>query len=206
MVLVGWLLVGAFVVSSIGSGTAYRTGGYTGQFWALPLDDKLDHLHTHRRQWWLLSIGQLVGLIVMTAGVAGFTFLLADAGEGALAWVGFGTYLVALIAWAIGLIAQTATLPTAATQRAETGATPSWIHAFWASGYLAEATWVIVANIAYAVLGLAILQSGLLADWAGWVAIGLGIGIPILVVATRYGFPEMTQIVPLIVGIALILA
>jgi hypothetical protein len=206
MVLVGWLLVGAFVVSSIGSGTAYRIGGYNGQFWALPLEEKLDHLHTHRRQWWLLSIGQLVGLIVMTAGVAGFTFLLADAGEGALAWVGFGTYLVALIAWAIGLIAQTATLPTAATQRAETGATPSWIHAFWASGYLAEATWVIVANIAYAALGLAILQSGLLADWAGWVAIGLGIGIPIVVVATRYGFPEMTQIVPLIVGIALILA
>lgn len=204
MLIVGWLFIGAFVVSAIGSSVAYRSDGFTGRFWALPLDDKLRHLHTRRRQWRWLSTGQILGLVSMTAGMTGLVSLLDDEGQGTIAFVGFGVYLVSLIAWTVGLIAQTATLPTAATEREETGVTPSWIGAFWSAGYLAESMWVIESNVAYAVFGLAILQSALLAEWAGWVAIGLGLGIPATVAITRYGFPELTQIVPVILGIALI--
>lgn len=175
-------------------------------FWALPLAEKLSHLHTHRRQWRWLSVGSILGLVLLTSGVASLTYLLTAAGQGPLAWAAFGVYLVALIAWTVGLLAQTATLPTAATQQAETGSTPSWIHAFWATGYLAEALWVILGNLSYAMLGIAILQSGLLAPWAGWTAIGLGLAIPAVVLATRYGFPELAQIVPFILGIAAILS
>ncbi len=204
MVLVGWLLAAGLLISFIGTGTAYRSGGYTGRFWAAPLDEKLDHVDTHRLQWWWLSVGSIAGLAVMTAGVAGLTSLLAADGQGPLAWSAFGTYLFALISWIIGLIAQTATLPIAATEQAESGITPMWMRGVWAMGYLSEAIWVIVGNLAYVLVGLAILQTGLLPGWSGWVAIAAGSATPIIVVITRNGFPELVQIVPFVLGIVIL--
>lgn len=204
MVLVGWLLVGGLVVSAAGSGSAYRSGGYTGQFWALPLEEKLAHLHANRGPWRRLSAGSILGVAVTTAGITGLTYLLTAAGEGPLAWSAFGLYLTALIAWSVGLIAQTATLPIAATQQAETGATPAWIHGFWNAGYLGEALWVTVGNLYYALVGIAILSSAMLPDWAGWVAVAWGLVIPVVVLATRFGFPEMTQVLPFVLGIGLL--
>jgi hypothetical protein len=202
---VGILFCVSFATAVAGGAVGYRGGGYTGEFWAKPLDEKLDHLHIHRFHWWVLSFAQLLGLVVLTAGVTGLTAVLADSGEQVTAFVAGGMFLVALIAWTTALIAQTTTLPVAATQRAETGHTPAWIQAFWSFGYLAEGTWVILANLAYAVFGAAMLASGVVASWAGWVGIGVGVGIPVSVVAARYGFPELTQVVPLIWGVALII-
>lgn len=205
MLLVGALLVAGPLLSAAGTGVAYRRGGYTGRFWSSTLDDKLDHVHGQRRFWWLLSIGQTIGLVVMTAGLAGLTSLLVTEGEPVLAFVAFGAYLTALIAWTAGLIAQTTTIPKAAEQRAATGGTPEWMHGFWALGWMAEVTWVLGANLAYAVMGWAILASGLVGAWAGWMAIVFGGGIPLVVITTRDGFPEMSQLVPLVLGVALIL-
>ena len=161
MLLIGILLmasIGLIAVESIG----YRRGGFDGEFWRKPLDEKLDHVAKHTRDWWLVSITELVGIFLMTGGLAGLTYLLATDGEGALAFAAFGGYLVALIAWVFALIAQTTTFSRAATTRAETGETPAWVHPFWDAGYLAEGVWIVGTNLAYAAVGVAILQSGLL--------------------------------------------
>jgi len=204
MLLIGILLmavVGLIAVESIG----FRRGGFGGEFWKKPLDDKLDQVVKHTGDWWLVSITELVGIFLMTGGLAGLTYLLATDGEGVLAFAAFGGYLVALIAWVFGLIAQTTTVSKAATTRAETGETPEWVHPFWAAGYLAEGVWVVGTNLAYAALGVAILQSGLLPAWAGWAALVLGLLIPVVVLATKAGFPHLGGLVPFIVGIAAII-
>lgn len=205
MLVVGLLLMAGLGLSAIGGGVAYRRGRYDGDFWKLPLDDKLDHVHQNRRDWWWVSLWQLGGIFVMTAGLAGFTYLLSQEGEAVLAYVAFGGYLVVAMAWIFGLITQTTAIPVAATQRDEAGETPAWIHAAWSAGYLAEGAWVIGANLAYAAMGVAILLSGLLAAWAGWVAVGLGVAIPSVVFVTRYGFPELGKVVPFVIGIAALL-
>ena len=83
--------------------------------------------------------------------------------------------------------------------------TPNWIHPFRDAGYLAEGAWILGTNIAYAVIGVAILQSGLVATWSGWAAIGLGVLIPVVVLVTRVGFPQLGLLVPFIVGISVII-
>jgi hypothetical protein len=122
-----------------------------------------------------------------------------------LAFVSFGLYLVALMSWVLGLLTQSATVYKAAKHRAGSGETPAWIHGFWAAGYLAEWTWVIGANVAVAVVGLALLQSGLVGSWAGWVGVGLGLAIPATALAAQYVFPEMSLIAPFVMGIGLII-
>jgi hypothetical protein len=76
MLLIGILLmasIGLMTVESIG----YRRGGFDSEFWMKPLDDKLDHVAEHTRDWWLVSKTELVGIFLMTGGLAGLTYLLA---------------------------------------------------------------------------------------------------------------------------------
>ena len=74
----------------------------------------------------------------------------------------------------------------------------------WDACYLAEWVWVIGANLAYVLIGWAILQSGLVAAWAGWAAIVLGIGILVAIALVRDLAPQLSLLVPFIVGIALL--
>jgi hypothetical protein len=65
--------------------------------------------------------------------------------------------------------------------------------------------WVIGANLAYVLVGWAILQSGLVGAWAGWAAIVLGVGIPVAIALVRDLFPQLGLLVPFILGIALLI-
>lgn len=204
MLLVGILLLAGMALIAVQS-VGYRRGAFNSEFWRLPLDDKLDRVAVRKWEWWWVAIWDLVGLFLMTGGLAGLTHLLAESGEGVLAYVALGGYLVALFSWFFGVIIQAAGVSHAADQRKKAGATPSWIHPFWTAGYLAEAVWVIGTSLAYVVLGVAILQSGLIAPWSGWAAVGLGIVIPVAVLLARTGFPQLGYFVPFVVGIALII-
>lgn len=204
MQLVGWLLVAGLVVAGLGGGIG-SARGFNGAFWKLPLDDKLDHVSGHRRDWWGIALAELVAVFVTTPGVVGLAYLLSDAGEPVLAFVALGGYLVAMSAWVFGLIAQTTGVLRAASQRAESARTPDWIRGVWDAVYLAEGVWVIGANLAFAVAGVAVLQSGLAAAWAGSVAVALGVGIPLAVAVLRDGFPQLSFFVPFVLGIALLI-
>ena len=79
------------------------------------------------------------------------------------------------------------------------------IHPFWQAGYLAEGVWIVGANLAYALVGVAILETGLVASWAGWTSLVVGAAIAVVVPIKRAGFPQLGILVPSIVGIALII-
>jgi hypothetical protein len=205
MQLVGWLLVAGLVIAGAGGGIG-SARGFNAAFWKLPPDGKLDFVHGHRRDWWGIALAELVAVIVTTAGMVGLTYLLADAGEPVLASVALGGYLVTTSAWVFGLVAQTSGVPRAASQRADSGRSPDWIDGVWGAVYLAEGTWVIGANLAYIVAGVAVLQTGLVAAWAGWAAVALGAGIPLAVTAVRDFFPQLSLLVPFVFGIALLIS
>lgn len=204
MLLTGILLASVLVLLAVES-VGYSRGGFNGAFWQLPLDGKLDHVAKHDRDWWWVGSWSLVGIFLLTGGLAALAYLLADAGEPVLAFVGLGIYLVAMIGWVFGLLLQTAGVSQAAKQRKETGETPSWIHPLWSAGELSEGGWLVGANIAYAVIGLAILNTGLLPGWAGWTAIALGVLIPVGVAITKFGFPQLADLAPLVIGVAAII-
>jgi hypothetical protein len=204
MQLAGLMLVAGLVIAGVAGGIG-SARGYGGAFWKLPLDDKLDFIHDHRPDWWWIALADLAGVFAVTAGMAGATYLLADAGAPVLAYASLGGYLLAMSAWVFGLIAQTAGAARAATQRAESGSTPPWISGMWDACYLAEWVWVIGANLAYVLVGWAILQSGLVGAWVGWAAVVLGAAIPLAIALIRDLFPQLSLLVPFILGIALLL-
>lgn len=203
MVVVGILLVSALALMAIES-VGYTRGGYNAAFWKLPLDEKLDHVDVHRREWWWISIWSLVGLFTVSGGVFGLAQMLADGGEPVLAYVALGGYVVAVLAWVFGVSFQAAAVSEAAKQRSESGATPAWLHPLWSAAFLAEIVWIVGSNISYALFGLVILQTGVVADWAGWVALIGGALTAIVVLVVREGFPQLGILIPAVVGIALL--
>lgn len=203
ILLVGLLLVASLLLIAV-EAVGYTRGGYNAAFWKLPLDEKLDQVNQHQWEWWWVSIWELVGLFLLTAGMFGLTDLLSAAGESTTAYVALGGYLIAVFAGLFGLIIQSSSVSQAATQRSESGQTPAWIHPFWQAGYLAEGVWVVGANLAYALVGVAILETGLVASWAGWTSLVVGAAIAVVVPVTRAGFPQLGILVPSIVGIVLI--
>lgn len=204
MVFVGVLLMSGVALVGM-EAVGYARGGYNSAFWKLPLDDKLDRIGEHRWEWWWISVWSLVGLFLMTGGLVGLTFMLAGEGESVLASVALGGYLVALIAWIFGAVTQAAAMPAASKQKAETGRAPSWIHPLWDAGFLAESIWVFGTNLAYIVMGMAVVQSGFPAAWSGWAAIGLAAFIVVVVAATRVGFPQLGLLAPFVLGVAMII-
>lgn len=193
----------ALVPLLVVEGVGYTRAKMGGEFWRRPLEEKLDHIGGHIREWWVLGIAWVGMLAVTLAGMAGVVFLLADE----LAWIGFGALVVAVTAWYVGVTIQTAGLAVAAGQYAEAGSTPSWVHPLWHVGWMCELSWVFLANLAYVAIGVAILDGDVLAAWAGWTAIGIGVVfMAAVVVFSNQAFPHLGLLVPLVLGVALLLA
>lgn len=184
---------------------ASRRGGYNAAFWRLELDDKLDHIAEEPRHWARVGMIWLPNLVLVGAGMTAFTFQLSTTGEGTLAFLALGAYLVGAAAWLVGTLLQTSAVGQAAAVRAGTGETPDWLRAFWNAGWAAEVVFIAAANAAFVVWGLAMLRGGYPADWMGWTAIVLGLLALALVASTREGFPHLGVIVPIVLGVALLL-
>jgi len=76
----------------------------------------------------------------------------------------------------------------------------------WAIGWMCELSWVIVANLAFIAVGIAILQGNVVSAWAGWTAAAMGSTITAAVVITRYAFPQLGLLYPIVLGVALLVS
>ncbi len=204
MIVVGVLLTAGLALVAVES-VGYVRGGFNSEFWALSLDDKLARVGEQQWAWWWVASWSLVGLFLMSAGVVGLTQMLAEAGEPTLAAVALGGFLVALMAWVAAQLIQAAAVSRAARVRVETGETPGWMRPLWDAAYLAEAIWVFGTNLAYAVFGLALVQTALIAPWAGWTVSAVSLAIVASVAILREGFPQLGILAPAFIGVMLLI-
>jgi hypothetical protein len=198
--LVGGLLIAPVVFSAVEM-VGYRRGKFGREFWESPLDAKLEHVARHNRAWWLMTLPWFPILAVTTAGLAGLSFLLADV----TGWAAFGAFMLAAEAWLIAMSLQHGTTTVAAQRRAQTGDTPDWAVAVWQAGFVLEQVWIVLANLAAVGYGVVVLRTHVLPGWLGWAAIMAGLAIPILVLLTRDGFPELALPAYLALGVALLM-
>ncbi len=204
MLVTGLLLISG-VVTVIVQAPGYRRGNFDSKFWSLPLGEQLDRIGEKNRHWWWVGGWSIVGVTLMTGGVTSLASAIGDAGGAALAFSGLGMYLVAMAGWIFGIAISYAAMSEGAKQKASTGDIPSWVAPLGSAAYMAEVTWVVAANIGYVMLGAAVLTTGLLPAWAGWSAVGIGSVLAIIVLVTKVGFPQMSDLAPFVLGVAAVL-
>lgn len=128
----------------------------------------------------------ICGVLATVLGLALLEDMLRAAGEPVLSRLGMMTYLFGAV---IVVAAETAYL----SKR-------DWI-------YPQIVLYVVLAFLAQAAFGASLLQTGLVAGWAGWAAIlwNLGWLLVMLIVRPRdIYFPVLHHVAPLIIGIALL--
>ncbi len=169
-----------------------------------PPAESLPLIHADRRRRAWIHRWMLVAMFVTSAGVAG----VAAVGGGAVAAMAAVVYAVGAVCMIAMIAFRLTVVPWAAERTVSDGAPPNGYAALdaWAGTlYVAH---MASAYAAFAVLGAALLESGLLPAWAGWVGVGLGVGCLAGFVATRFAGPFnppfLAHLYTGIVGVALL--
>lgn len=204
--LVGFILL-LLVPILVAAGVIEMRGRYNSAFWTSDLDRKLDHIPGYARHWVWVGIGMILLLATATAGLSAFSVLLGQAGEGTLAAVALGSFLLGAFGFVAAIFLQFGPVGLAARVRRDTGTTPGWLEPMWTAAGWAETTYIILASLAYVVWGLGMVKSGFPAPWAGWASIvagGLSV-IGVIAFPSRLGFPQLPMLVPTVLGVALVI-
>lgn len=163
-------------------GIVFAVGGflYTGRaIWKWPAGQTSAYLHWERGFI-------LLALLVNVLGVALLEGLLRNAGESVISRLAMIIYLVSAV---VLVVAETAYLNNR-----------EWV-------YPQIVFYVVLAFLAQAAFGAAILRTGLVADWAGWATIIWNLfWLVVLLIFSPQNiyFPALHHAAPLLIGIALL--
>ncbi|MDX1992902.1 MAG: hypothetical protein SF029_10950 [bacterium] len=151
---------------------------FTGRaFWGWPIDNS--HMSWER--------GFIIAAVLATVlGLALLEDLLRIAGDSGFARLGMMAYLVGAI---VVVVAETASLGGR-----------NFV-------YPQIVLYVVLAFLAQAVFGAALLRTGLVAAWAGWATVIWNVGWLLIMLIVRPNdiyFPVLHHVAPLIIGIALL--
>jgi hypothetical protein len=78
----------------------------------------------------------------------------------------------------------------------------------WTAASWAETTYIILGSLAYLVWGVGMVKSGFPSAWAGWASMAIGglSVIGVMIAPSRLGFPQLPLLVPIVLGVALVIA
>lgn len=170
-----------------------------------PPDAWVRLVHTHARLWRSATISMICGALVSVAGLIGLTTALDDAGDRGLAQIGLLAFSVGAVLMVILLAFRLTVDPWAGERLAKTNAIPEvyeplrlWLGVFFV-------IYTILSFSGLVMYGGAVVSTGLLPQWAGWVAIVYGLAGLGLFAITRDTPPFAHYVVPLMIGILLLL-
>lgn len=192
------LFISGFVLFAIGAAHPALL-----RAWTAPAADKLEIIAAHRVAWLWANGLFLAAAVATLLGLLPFTILLVEAGGGILMNLGFDAYFVAATVWVVSLVFRLTAMVSVAEEARISGAMPSWYPALsaWAGGLFLLYT--ALANLAFLLYGIDLVDTGYLSAWAGWFAIGFSALVLVQLVVTRDGIPGLYHVVPLVFGIAL---
>lgn len=203
--LVAVILLGIVVLLAVQT-VAYFRGGFDSAFFRRTMEERLDGIAANRREWAIVGVLAVALTVAVAGGVVGFARHVAVRGGLTLTTVSAGLVLVASAAWLVGIAIEGGVVPLAARERADTGTTPAWIEPFWTALYHLEIVYVVVANVAYVLLGLAVVRVGYPSVWSGWASIVIAGAVLGYALITREIFPQLALFVPVLLGVAVVLA
>ena len=155
-------------------------------------------LATVMRATALFAILQLVGFGVLASAVS-------RAGEQTLGLVSFGLWVFASAVAAIRTASEGTITVWAGEQWAETGSVPDFyepLNAFAQNSFFwyAEIPWLVAA----AGFGWAVVRSGVLPSWVGYVAIGWSVVWLVFPLVFKSDLPAVLALFPILFGIAML--
>lgn len=163
----GLALLAGLVVFFVGA------GGWRAEYEGPP-DETLRVIHGDRwRRAWI-HLWMIPAMFVTTAGIAGYAALV-DGTAGGLALMAAIVYAMGATTWVTSLAFRLSVVPWAAEQTVATDDVPALFPPLdhWAE--MLYRVHMIAAYAAFGLIGSAVLASGGLSPWVGWLGLGWGL-------------------------------
>lgn len=179
--LVGWVLVAGFVVFMIGA-VGWRLE------YDRPLAEALPVISGDRRRRAWIHLWMIAAMFTTSAGLAGFATIPDTRVAGVLAIMAAAGYALGALCWVVSLAFRLTVVPWAA-ERVAAGSMPDGFPAFDAWAGSLYVIHMAASYTMFAVIGVAVLESGNLPHWLGWLGLASGLGFLAGFVATRFAGP-----------------
>ena len=197
---VGGLLIGGFVVFLIGAA-----------LWKLDyqrsLPETLLAIAQSSRRWRWIHTWMIGGVAITVAGLGALARLLADSGELVYGTVGFVLFAVGGIVWLVAVAWRLTALVSASRETEQTGTVPRDIEG-WSEWFgTLHSIHLLSAYVSWMFLGAAVVSSGIVPEWLGWLGVGLGVAGATGYIALKGGPfspPFLAHLYPFILGISLV--
>jgi hypothetical protein len=141
----------------------------------------------------------LPAVFITLAGLALFTVALREAGDRVLSVLGLLAFAFGSVFWTLHVAFRLTVMPWAAEEFSRTAASPAWFQPWVEFSGLLFGIYSVLANLALVAYGGAILETGLVARWAGWTCVVVG-----LLAAPFFGPPLFIHVPLWLVGILLV--
>lgn len=207
---IGGLLATGFVLFAAGVILPER-GGIGRRVWSVPHEE----VGRNPSIWQRANLLFAASGVLSTIGLFLFALQLYEAGSRLLAPISAVLFLVANVFWLVFSAYRSAVIPWAASSWEENGDIPPAYKPISSWAYMLGSYYMMLGYLATAVLGAAIVQTGFLSSWIGWLGIVWGIGLagvmaigwpkPAGEEGTIAHIPAWVQIIPTVVAVALIL-
>jgi hypothetical protein len=173
---------------------------------AVPAREFYESIAAKPRWWQAVNLTFTTGIIVTAMGLALFSTLLHEAGDAIFAELGLVAFLIAAAVWVVQTVSNLSMATWAADEVARTGAVPPTAEAWPRAFEQLVHTYMVLAYVATALFGAGILASGLLAAWAGWLAVIVGItgAASVILTGPRLAIPLLIHVVPAVLGVLLL--
>jgi hypothetical protein len=176
-----------------------------GEILNLSRNEKLPIIARHPAAYLLGCRIVLIGWIVAVVSYVLLTTLLRDAGDATISTLALVLFLIG-IASAIGFWALHVPVTLlAAEETTRTTQVPEYYESLERASDSFMGVYILLGLLATAGFGWALLQTGFLPGWVGWVTLGWGLLWTLAFLKTSNGIPLLPMVMPVVIGISLIL-
>lgn len=147
----------------------------------------------------------LIGWIVAALGYVMLAALLRDAGDSIISTLASVIFLIGIVAAVVFWVLHVSPTVLAAEEMARTSSVPAYYEILQVSADSSLGVYQLLGLLATAGFGWALLQTGLLPSWVGWVTLGWGVVWAAVFLKTSNGFPLLPMVMQVVVGMSLLL-
>jgi hypothetical protein len=175
-------------------------------WFSIPVREYLELVGAHRGVWLWVHGCFAAGVVMTLAGLIVLRTILREAGDRFASELGQGAFLLGCILWLSDLTFRATATLSAATETISRQAVPSWFEPLrsWMGAFFA--IYMVLAYLAIAAYGKALLTTTIVPRWLGWthVVFGLAGAAGYLARVPIFDPPLMIHLVPGILGISLL--
>jgi hypothetical protein len=177
-----------------------------GEVLNLPRRDKLLIIarHTVAYRWGCRLV--LAGWIVAASGYVMLAVSLREAGDGAISTLAATLFLIAIAAAVVFWAFHVSPTIWAATETALTSVMPQPYEILQVSAEASLRVYIFLGLLATAGFGWALLQTPVLSEWVGWLAVAWGLLWAGVTLMSSEGIPLLPMVMPAVIGIALVIS